>query len=270
MLCVLGSVQSSARDDEGPWALPLGPSEGAVGPVSGPGGHSGSESGAFQPVQSLLFSTTRHSGGPRGRGCSCEDGQKGSPCRYVILQACLGPVAGGLRRASPDIRKATVSQIYCWRAKPTALASTRVPHLSPPRAPCGLSGDGSLSKKLVIGLEGRGRGTLAGVPLACPGVLWALRGQHQSQWWEDPVQGQGATSSSSRETGQLAQSYLVRSPPALHPPGLTPLPATKLPCGASRGVCVRNTEGQLCPSEHCQDCLKDKRRREALLGVSPS
>lgn len=115
----------------------------------------------------------------------------------VILQACSGgdhaasspqhpgqwqAGAGGLLLA---LGKQQSLQIYCWRAKPTSLAPTCVPHLPSPIWASGfkLPQWRWLPEQEAGGwLESRGQGTLSGTPLPWrPLCLLALHGQHQSR-----------------------------------------------------------------------------------------
>lgn len=173
--CVLGTIQSSARGEDGRWALLL-PTPvirlpvrgGSRPPVSRPRGCS--ESQVRSNLWSPLFSTTGVLW-----GCRCEEGQKGAP-PPIILQACLGPgttqlpapaAACGRRptKASPGTRSWMSPQMSCWRARPTVLVSINQCALPiHPQLDLGLhvgSVDrGHLSKKLVTGPGGQaGAGT---------------------------------------------------------------------------------------------------------------
>lgn len=121
-------------------------------------------------------------------------------------------------------------QTHCWRARARLTGINPYAHLSTPPGPqtsCCLSGEGSLSKKLVTGAgrqAGAGPGTRDSFQvdpcpvlpwsLLCP--WWALYGQHQSQWGRDPVQERGGLPLSGHLLplqGIWAGSYLTRSPP---------------------------------------------------------
>lgn len=174
---------------------------------------------------------------------------------------------GGLLLA---LGKEQAPQMCCWRAKPVSLASPCVAHLSTPTWVSGFmlpqqrwlpeqeAGDGA---------GGQGPGSSCGHVPALPrspvGTAWTAPKPVVN---EDPEQGRGAASRSSRDPGNRAGFCLGRCPylPSTSP-SLTPLPAPRHE-GASRGVSRRHRGGELFPSEQTQD----RGTGRCSPGVSPS
>lgn len=126
---------------------------------------------------SLFFHWGESSEG-QWQGAAVRTRRRAAPAQNAAGLAGLGPrgfwrpasrpVAGWLRRASPGARKATVSADLLLEGKANLTGINLCAPLSGPIRPQAsgrLSGDGSLSRKLVIGLEGRDPGTLSGTPL---------------------------------------------------------------------------------------------------------